>query len=154
MTEQIARLYREWCRSPAKKAHLDPQEYIEQKAKARIAATHERVEETRQSISSIVSNVPVGWFSANVNWMHIQEAGQYLSPIGEDNKHIVTLTIFRKHTNRELVSFECTNAVYSEWVKCCCETMWHTKQKVLEDIHGNKYPVGDLCEVECSIKYV
>lgn len=28
------------------------------------------------------------------------------------------------------------------------------EQKVIEDMHGNRYPVGELCEVDFTIKYV
>lgn len=95
-----------------------------------------------------------GILSENVDWMFIQEAGQYLSPVGSDSKHTVTLTERRRHTGNVVIAkFECTNTIYSEWVKCCCDTMWHTKNKILEDIHGNKYPVGKLCEVTCTIRY-
>jgi hypothetical protein len=122
-----------------------------------IARHHEQVEKSRKNIEGIVKEnaTEVGWFSENINWMFIQEAGQYLSPRGGDKKHVVMLTDVNRYAqNVEIVSFECTNAIYSEWVKCCCDTMWHTRQKVLEDMHGNRYPVGDLCEVACTIKYI
>lgn len=127
------------------------------KVKEAVSEYQEQVENARKGVEDIVKEnaTEVGWLSTNVNWMFIQEVGQYLSPRGGDRKHVVTLTEVNRYAqNVELVSFECTNAVYSEWVKCCCDTMWHTKQKVLEDIHGNRYPVGNLCNVICQIKYI
>lgn len=96
----------------------------------------------------------VGWLSENVNWIYIQEVGYYLSPIGNDDLHTVTLTSRQKHTDNVVIAkVDTTNAIYSEWIGCCCDTMWHTKNKVLRDIHGRSFPVGDLCEVVYSIEY-
>ena len=103
---------------------------------------------------SIAANLVPGELSANVDWMGIETIGDYLTPFGNDNKHTIIITKAKRKAGIVTVAkIECTNSLYSEWVVCLCETSWHTKQKVLEDIHGNRYPVGDMCECQCEIRY-
>lgn len=102
---------------------------------------------------AIAANLTSGELSQNTNWVGIETIGDYLNPIGNDNKHIVVLTKIGKRDFIHVATIECTNSLYSEWINCLCETMWHTRHKVLEDVHGNKYPVGQMIGLKCSIKY-
>lgn len=110
--------------------------------------------ESPDELKHITNNLSPGELSANVNWISIEQLGEYLSPIGNDNLH--EIIIYEKARRSGLVkvaTIECTNSIYSEWVKCLCESMWHLKHKVLYDIHGNAYPMGQMLEMTCSIKY-
>lgn len=115
----------------------------------------EVVAKERNKAQQVASNLTVGELSKNVNWVGIEHVGKYLSPIGNDRKHKIILTRSVRHSgNVHIATIECTNAIYSEWVQSLCETMWHIEHKVLEDIHGNKYPLGQMLEMSCSIEYV
>jgi len=106
-------------------------------------------------IRDTVNRMEVGNLSDNVNWLYIQEVGRYISPIVNDNLHTVILTEKNNRgQNIKISEIECTNQIYSEWISCLCETMWHTQSKVLQDIHGNKYPVGKMCGYKCSIRFM
>lgn len=114
----------------------------------------ERVKDTDNQ-PSIAAELVSGELSENVNWMGIETIGNYISPIGNDNLHKVILTEKNNRgQNIKIAEIECTNQIYSEWISCLCETMWHTKAKVLQDIYGNKYPVGLMCEFKCSIRFM
>lgn len=106
-------------------------------------------------LKQIASRLSVGDLSNNTNWKFIQEIGEHLSPEGTDNLHRVTVTSNSPTSeNVVLASFDCTNAIYSEWVTACSNTMWRTKNKVLKDIHGNSYPVGQMTYTKCTVEYV
>ncbi len=110
---------------------------------------------TSNYIRDVAKELEVGVLSNNTNWLYIQEVGEFISPIGNDKLHKVILTE-KNHRgqNIKIAEIECTNQIYSEWISCLCNTMWHTHNKILQDIHGNKYPVGKMCGYKCSIRFM
>jgi hypothetical protein len=102
----------------------------------------------------VVDNLRPGDLSRNTNWMFIQSVGNYISPIGNDKKHTVTVYQTGARTENTIIAeIECTNSIYSEWLMACAVSMWHTENKVAQDIHGNFYPLGDMCGARCTIRY-
>lgn len=105
-------------------------------------------------IISIANRMKEGEVIRNKNWIRIEELGEYLSPIGNDPIHTVEVYQRRMYSNDELLcSFQSTNFIYTEWVQVVAESMWHVKSKVLKDIKGRKYFVGDMCESRVMVKY-
>jgi len=108
---------------------------------------------TDADIEMAALNMQVGDITNNTNYSGIQKLGNYLSPIGDDNLHTVTITQRNKYHSHKIAEIEVTNQLYSEWIIACCNTMWHTDYKTFKDIHGNSYPVGKLLECTAAIKY-
>lgn len=107
---------------------------------------------TDNEVKQVANGLSIGDLSSNVDWMGIQKIGVYLSPVGTDNPH--TVSIFRTSQKNVIVaSIRCTNSIYSEWIKCLCKTIWHTQSVVLYDIHNNPYPMGDMTGMDCTIEY-
>lgn len=107
-----------------------------------------------ESLPELVASLSPGDITSNINYLYIQEIGKYLSPIGSDRPHVVTM----KHANgmysEPIAKIECTNVLYSEWLVACCETKWKTKCKVAHDIHGNTYFLGNMIDTDYEIIYI
>lgn len=108
----------------------------------------------QEQLAKTAQSLKIGDLTENTDWMQIQEIGKFLSPKGNDRLHTVELIERNSQgENIPVTEFHCTNSIYSEWVKCLCETMWHTERKVLYDCYGNAYPMGKMCEYRCRIRY-
>jgi len=107
-----------------------------------------------ERVNDIAGNLKPGDLSDNTNWIGIETIGHEVGPHGDDTEHTVIISKSARHSgNIEVARIKCTNYVYSEWITCLCETMWHTKSKILEDIHGRKYPLGKMLEMTATVTY-
>ena len=105
-------------------------------------------------VEKVAKELVVGELTDNTNWLHIQEIGKHISPIGNDKLHKITVWSVRPNSGKvKLASLTCTNSIYSEWVVACSNSMWKTQNKVLEDIEGNTFPVGKMTHTQVHIQY-
>lgn len=112
------------------------------------------VTEAREKVKDIAERLVVGDLSNNVNYMFIQEIGNYLSPIGRDNEHVVIVYSIENNTKVLKAEIKTTNSVYSEWISVCSQTIWHTKQVTACDAYGNFYHLGNMSSTCCEIEYI
>lgn len=113
-----------------------------------------KAEQGKQKVPGVAKNLKPGDLSNNQDWMYIQDIGQYISPCGNDRKHTVIVQEVRRHTvGVEIARIECTNSIYSEWIVACSNSMWHTQAKTAQDIHGNFYHLGQMCQTRCTVTY-
>lgn len=119
-----------------------------------VRAQFEKINEGQKKVPGIAKNLTPGDLSNNESWIYIQDIGDYISPIGNDKKHTVTIYEVRSRTPKvKIAEIVCTNSIYSEWLVACSNSMWKTKVKTARDIHGNFYNLGKMTCTSCTITY-
>lgn len=119
-----------------------------------VRAHSEKINESQKKVPGIAKNLTPGDLSNNESWLYIQDIGDYISPIGNDKKHTVTIYEVRPRTPKvKIAEIVCTNSIYSEWLVACSNSMWKTKVKTAFDISGNFYNLGKMISTVCEITY-
>lgn len=106
-----------------------------------------------RELKDMAAKLTPGDLSRNMDFIHIQKFGEFISPSGQDRLCEVTLYKVTGEQKVTVATIQTTNALYVEWLTCCCDTMWHTESKVLYDCHGNVYPVGKMDQMHYHVKY-
>jgi len=161
----FAKIAKWWDRFLIKSYGIDPDEFYKDAATLRnrhpdgargaVRDLWEGIADKRKDVPGVVKTLSPGDLANNTDWMFIQDVGDYIVPSGNDHLHVVCLYQIVSFSPSILIAeIECTNSIYSEWIVACSDSMWKTQNKVLYDIHGNQYSVGQMTSTACSIKYV